>query len=84
MATSKVGLVYLQNSGLGSAINPLLSLADSKVYKIPLILFIGLRGGADDEPQHLKQGEVTEGILKACGIQTLILSKYIVVVLSHF
>lgn len=75
LATSKVGLVYLQNSGLGSAINPLLSLADSKVYKIPLILFIGLRGGADDEPQHLKQGEVTEGILKACGIQTLILSK---------
>ena len=75
LATSKVGLVYLQNSGLGSAINPLLSLADSKVYKIPLILFIGLRGGVDDEPQHLKQGEVTEGILKACGIQTLRLSK---------
>ncbi|WP_299546286.1 phosphonopyruvate decarboxylase [uncultured Helicobacter sp.] len=77
LATSKIGLVYLQNSGLGSVINPLLSLADPKVYRIPLILFIGLRGGIDDEPQHLKQGEVTEQILIACGIKTLILSKEI-------
>ncbi|EEO25449.1 phosphonopyruvate decarboxylase [Helicobacter winghamensis] len=77
LATSKIGLVYLQNSGLGSAINPLLSLADPKVYKIPLILFVGLRGGIDDEPQHLKQGEVTEQILIACGIKTLKLSKEI-------
>ena len=75
LATSNIGLVYLQNSGLGSIINPLLSLADPKVYKIPLILFIGLRGGIDDEPQHLKQGEVTEQILIACRIKTLTLSK---------
>ncbi|MBX7491489.1 phosphonopyruvate decarboxylase [Helicobacter turcicus] len=77
LATSKIGLVYLQNSGLGSALNPLLSLADPKVYKIPLVLLIGLRGGVDDEPQHLKQGEVTEQILMACGIKTLRLSKEI-------
>ena len=55
LATKKLALVYMQNSGLGNAINPLLSLADELVYKIPLVMFIGLRGGKDDEPQHKKQ-----------------------------
>ncbi|TKX28872.1 phosphonopyruvate decarboxylase [Campylobacter aviculae] len=77
LSTSKIALVYMQNSGLGNAINPLLSLADPKVYKIPLIMFIGLRGGKDDEPQHLKQGEVTKKILQACGIKSFFLSQNI-------
>lgn len=60
LATGKIGLVYMQNSGLGNAINPLTSLADEDVYSIPMILLIGWRGepGVKDEPQHTKMGKV--------------------------
>ena len=44
LATGKLPLVYLQNSGQGNTINPLLSLADPEVYSIPLLL-IGWRDG---------------------------------------
>lgn len=61
MATSDVAMVYMQNSGLGNAVNPLVSLADPEVFKVPMILVIGWRGepGIKDEPQHVKQGRVT-------------------------
>jgi len=70
IATGKPGLVYMQNSGIGNAINPLLSLADSEVYSIPILLVIGWRGepGKKDEPQHVKQGKVTLNLLKAMNI----------------
>ena len=70
LATDKVPLVYLQNSGLGNAINPLLSLCDSSVYKIPMIIMIGWRGepGSFDEPQHIKQGAIQEKLLEALEI----------------
>ena len=70
LATNKVPLVYMQNSGLGNAINPLLSLCDSSVYKIPMVLLIGWRGepGTSDEPQHMKQGAIQEGLLNTLGI----------------
>jgi phosphonopyruvate decarboxylase len=65
MATDKVSIVYMQNSGLGNTINPLTSLADSEVYRIPLLMLIGWRGepGFKDEPQHVKQGRITEAQL---------------------
>ena len=55
LATGDIGLVYMQNSGLGNAINPLLSLTSRDVYQITLVILIGWRGqpGRDDEPQHL-------------------------------
>lgn len=63
----KLPLVYMQNSGLGNAINPIISLAHKKIFNIPLFLIIGWRGelGKDikDEPQHIKQGEVTKNFL---------------------
>ena len=61
LATEKLAAVYMQNSGLGNAINPLVSLVDKEVYKIPMLLIIGWRGepGFKDEPQHIKQGRVT-------------------------
>lgn len=61
MATGKSAAVYLQNSGIGNAINPLTSIADSEVYQIPMLLVIGWRGepGINDEPQHIKQGRIT-------------------------
>lgn len=75
LATGEVPMVYMQNSGLGNTVNPLLSLADEKVYSIPMLLMIGWRGepGVHDEPQHVKQGEVTLSLLDAMGIPYMIL-----------
>jgi phosphonopyruvate decarboxylase len=67
LATGRPALVYLQNSGLGNTINPLLSLADPEVYGIPMILIVGWRGqpGVPDEPQHVKQGRIMSALLDA-------------------
>ncbi|HOJ19268.1 MAG TPA: phosphonopyruvate decarboxylase [Ignavibacteriaceae bacterium] len=79
LTTGKIPLVYLQNSGLGNLINPLLSLADKEVYGIPVILMIGWRGepGKKDEPQHIKQGRVQNKILEAMEVQYKILDSSI-------
>ena len=60
IATGKIGVVYMQNSGEGKAVNPLTSLCDSEIYSIPVLLMIGWRGepGKEDEPQHKKMGRV--------------------------
>src|SRR3989344_4475501 len=65
LASGKVPAVYMQNSGLGNAVNPLTSLADKEVYAIPLVLIVGWRGepGVKDEPQHVKQGRITTALL---------------------
>ncbi|MDE6753267.1 MAG: phosphonopyruvate decarboxylase [Muribaculaceae bacterium] len=75
LATGEIPMVYMQNSGIGNAVNPLLSLADEKVYSIPLLIMIGWRGepGVHDEPQHVKQGEVTLSLLDAMGIPYIVL-----------
>lgn len=77
LSTGKVGCVYMQNSGEGNAVNPLASLTDPEVYHIPLLLLIGWRGrpGVHDEPQHVKQGKVTTGLLNVMGIDYDVLSK---------
>jgi phosphonopyruvate decarboxylase len=66
LATNKVPLIYMQNSGLGNIVNPLLSLADPDVYSVPSLLLIGWRGepGIPDEPQHKKQGRITLEMLQ--------------------
>ncbi|OQB31143.1 MAG: Acetolactate synthase isozyme 1 large subunit [Bacteroidetes bacterium ADurb.Bin174] len=76
LASGKIPLVYMQNSGIGNAVNPLLSLADSKVYAIPMLLMIGWRGepGVKDEPQHIKQGAITLSLLETMQIPYVILS----------
>jgi phosphonopyruvate decarboxylase len=70
MATGKTPIVYLQNSGLGNTINPLLSIADPEVYSIPMLIIIGWRGepGVKDEPQHKKQGRVMIEMIKSMEI----------------
>lgn len=67
LRTGEIAAVYMQNSGIGNAVNPLLSLADPEVYGIPLLLIVGWRGqpGLPDEPQHVKQGRVMESLLSA-------------------
>ena len=76
IATGKIPLVYMQNSGLGNIVNPLLSLADSEVYSIPMLIMIGWRGmpGVKDEPQHKKQGRVQNKLLEAMDTPYEILS----------
>lgn len=75
LSTDRVGLVYMQNSGLGNSINPLLSLVEENVYDIPMLLIIGWRGepNKNDACQHLKQGEVTKKLLDTIDIKYNIL-----------
>lgn len=70
LATSKVPVIYMQNSGLGNAVNPLTSLMDPEVYGLPAILFLSWRGkpGIKDEPQHIKMGKILTNLLKVLGI----------------
>lgn len=77
LATGKIGVVYMQNSGEGNIINPLASLTDKEVYNIPVLLLIGWRGkpGVHDEPQHIKQGKVTTGLLNVMGVNYDVLSQ---------
>lgn len=76
-ATGKIPLIYMQNSGEGNMINPLLSLVDPDVYSVPLLILIGWRGepGVHDEPQHVKQGKVTCALLDAMQVPYEILTE---------
>ena len=76
LATGKVPVVYMQNSGEGNIINPAASLLNEKVYAIPMIFVVGWRGepGIHDEPQHIYQGEVTVKLLDDMGIESYIIS----------
>ena len=70
LATGKVPVVYMQNSGLGNAVNPLTSLLDKEVYSIPVLLFISWRGepGEKDEPQHITMGRILPNLLDTLGV----------------
>lgn len=75
-ASTELPLVYMQNSGMGNAINPLASLADEHVYSVPMLLLIGWRGqpGIGDWPQHELQGEITLKLLDDMHIHYSILT----------
>jgi len=70
LATGQPAMVYLQNSGVGNMVNPLMSLADPDVYSIPMLILIGWRGepGVKDEPQHVSQGRITPDIVECMGL----------------
>lgn len=76
LATGKIPMIYMQNSGEGNMVNPLLSIADPDVYSIPMLIVIGWRGepGVHDEPQHVKQGKVTCDLLDAMKVPYEVLS----------
>lgn len=77
LATQEIPLVYMQNSGEGNAINPLVSLADRDVYAVPMLLLIGWRGQGNtepDHPQHKLQGEITTSLLDILHIPYTILT----------
>ena len=77
LATGKVPLVYLQNSGLGNVVNPVTSLITERVYAIPTVFVVGWRGepGVHDEPQHEFQGELTLEILKSMDVSVFVVEK---------
>lgn len=77
LATGKVPVVYMQNSGEGNIINPVASLLNEKVYAIPMIFIVGWRGepGIHDEPQHIYQGEVTVKLLEDMDIESFVIGK---------
>lgn len=80
-ATKQIPLVYMQNSGMGNALNPLASLVDENVYAVPMLLLIGWRGQGDtepDHPQHKLQGEITPKLLDILHIPYVILSDDII------
>ncbi len=77
LATGKVPVVYMQNSGEGNIINPVASLLNDKVYAIPMLFIVGWRGepGIHDEPQHIYQGEVTVKLLEDMDIEVFVIGK---------
>ena len=77
LGSKKIAAVYLQNSGLGNCVNPLVSLAAEEIYSIPMLLIIGWRGhpSETDEPQHILQGKITPLMLETMGIKYEILDK---------
>ncbi len=77
LATGKIPIVYMQNSGIGNTVNPIASLLNEKVYGIPCIFIVGWRGepGVKDEPQHVFQGEVTVTLLEVMNIHTMVIGE---------
>lgn len=77
LATGKVPVVYMQNSGEGNIINPVASLLNDKVYAIPVVFVVGWRGepGVHDEPQHIYQGEVTVKLLEDMDIKAFVVGR---------
>ena len=80
LATGNIPVVYMQNSGLGNTINPLLSMADKDVYAIPMVMIIGWRGEIlqdgtqlKDEPQHKTQGRLTVDMLDTMQVPYVII-----------
>lgn len=75
LASGKVPVVYLQNSGQGNIINPAASLLSDEVYAIPMVFVIGWRGepGVKDEPQHIYQGKVTLKLLEDMDIPSFVM-----------
>ena len=77
LATGKIPVVYMQNSGEGNIINPVASLLNDRIYAIPVIFVIGWRGepGIHDEPQHVYQGEVTLKLLEDMDIRSFVVDR---------
>jgi len=77
LSTKKIPCIYMQNSGLSNAINPLISIAGKNVYSIPLFLLIGWRGSPNkpDEPQHVAKGRITRNLLKLLKVEFCVIRK---------
>jgi len=74
-STGKIPLVYMQNSGIGNALNPITSLADKEIFGVPMLVLVGWRGepGKKDAIQHLKDGVTQIELLNSLGLSHTIL-----------
>ena len=77
LATGRIPCVYMQNSGIGNAVNPICSLTSPDVYAVPMVFLIGWRGepGVKDEPQHVFQGKITDSMMDVLDIPYIIVDK---------
>ncbi len=77
LATGRVPVVYLQNSGEGNLVNPVASLLHPDVYGIPALFVVGWRGepGIHDESQHVFQGKITRSLLDVLEIPSFVVRK---------
>lgn len=77
LATGRPAVVYMQNSGIGNAVNPICSLANDRVYAIPMLFLVGWRGEPriHDEPQHVWQGEITMELLECLGVRPFVIGR---------
>ncbi|MBU5431052.1 phosphonopyruvate decarboxylase [Kineothrix sp. MSJ-39] len=77
LATGKIPVVYMQNSGEGNVINPIASLTNDNVYAVPMVFIVGWRGqpGIHDEPQHVYQGKITKQLLAIMDIESFVITK---------
>ena len=77
LADGKPACVYMQNSGIGNAVNPIASLANRDVYGIPMLFLVGWRGepGVKDEPQHVFQGKITCKLFEVLSIPYEVIDK---------
>lgn len=78
LATSRPACVYMQNSGIGNAVNPIASLANRDVYGIPMLFIVGWRGepGVKDEPQHVFQGKITCELFETLSVSYRVIDQY--------
>ena len=66
-------MVLMQNSGLGTSLNALVSL--SLMYRLPALLLVTWRGHAGrDAPEHLLMGEISPSLLEMIRIPHRVLS----------
>lgn len=77
LACGRIPCVYMQNSGQGNAVNPIVSLTSKDVYGIPGVFVIGWRGecGVKDEPQHKLQGKITLALLELLGMKYMVIDR---------
>ncbi|BDR72873.1 phosphonopyruvate decarboxylase [Clostridium tetani] len=76
LGTGKPACIYMQNSGIGNAANPIISLLNKEVYDIPALFMVGWRGepGVHDEPQHKFQGMITKELFELLNIKNEVIS----------
>ncbi len=66
-------MVLMQNSGLGTSLNALVSL--SLMYRLPALLLVTWRGyEGKDAPEHLLMGEISPRLLTLIGIPHRVLT----------
>jgi phosphonopyruvate decarboxylase len=66
-------LVIMQNSGLGTSLNAVVSL--SLMYRLPALLLVTWRGhGGKDAPEHIVMGEISPRLLDLIGVPHRVLA----------